>query len=213
MAAKKWSNVAVAMQSALAGTKTITSITLANPAVISSTAHGYSNGDYVLLSIQGMYQMDNKIVRVAGATANDFQAEGIDSTAFSAFSSGTAAKITFGTSITSATSMNVSGGDFAFIDVTTIHGNQRAQIPGLPNPLTFTFDNLWDPSDAGQVAMKTASDSQGTRCFKFTFGTGGAILLFNGYVGFAGAPAGSAQDKVTSPAVITQFGSATTYAS
>jgi hypothetical protein len=209
----KWSNVAVAMQSAIAGAKTITAITQANPGVASSTSHGYSNGDFVLIEAQGMYQVNNKVVRVAGVTSDTFQLEGVDTTLYNAFSSGTAKKLTFGTTITSATSMNSSGGDFAFIDTTTIHDVQKSQIPGLPNPVTFTFDNLWDPADAGQTAMKAASDAAATRAFRFTFGTGGPIVTFTGYVGFTGAPGGTAQDKVTSQAVITQFGRPTNYSS
>jgi Phage tail tube protein, TTP len=211
MAVKKWANVAVAMQSALAATKTITAITLASPAVVTSTAHGYANGSYVLLSIQGMSQLDNKVVRVANQTANTFEAEGIDSTLFTAFSSGTAALITFGTTITSATSMSATGGDFDFIDTTTIHSNVKSQIPGLANPLSYTFDNLWDITDVAQIAMKTATDSQAQRAFRFTFGTGGPIMLFSGYVGYTGAPTGNAQDKVTASAVITAFGTPTYY--
>jgi hypothetical protein len=213
MAVRKWAGVAVAMQSALAATKTITGITKASPAVITSTTHGYANGNYVLLSIQGMSQLDNKVVRVANQAANTFEAEGIDSTLFDTFSTGTAALITFGTTITSATSMSASGGDFDFIDTTTIHVNVKTQIPGLANPLNYTFDNLWDLADAAQVAMKLASDNQAQRCFRFTFGTGGPIMCFSGYVGFTGAPTGNAQDKVTASAVITAFGTPTYYAS
>jgi len=61
--------------------------------------------------------------------------------------------------------------------------------------------------------MKTASDAQAQRAFKFTFGTGGPIMVFNGYVGFTGAPTGSAQDKVVAPAVVTAFGTPAIYAS
>ena len=60
-----WKNVAVAMQSALAAAKTITGITKASPGVVTSTAHGFSNGDYVFLSVSGMYQLNDKVVRVA----------------------------------------------------------------------------------------------------------------------------------------------------
>jgi hypothetical protein len=38
-------------------------------------------------------------------------------------------------------------------------------------------------------------------------------MVFSGYVGFTGAPAGNAQDKVTSSAVITAFGTPTYYSS
>lgn len=216
---RKWANVAVAMESAAAATKTITGITKAAPGVITATAHGYSNGDFVLLDISGMYQLDGKVVRVCNVATDTFQAEGpsggtgIDTTTYDTFSSGTASKLTFGTSITTATSMAGTGGDFDFIDVTTIHTNVKAQIPGLSNPITYTFDNLWDISDAGQIAMKSATDAQSQKAFKFTFGTGGPIMVFSGYVGFTGAPGGNAQDKVTSSAVITAFGTPTYYSS
>lgn len=211
--ARKWSNVAVAVQSALAAAKTITAITKASPGVVSSTAHGYSNGDYVLLSVQGMFQVNNKVVRVASVATDTFQLEGVDTTDFDTFSSGTAQKITFGTSVTSATSLTASGGDFDFIDTTVIHDNAKTQIPGLPNPLAYSFENIWDISDAGQIAMKAASDAQDMRAFKFTFGTGGPIMVFAGYVGFSGAPTGQAQQLITTPAVITAYGTPSYYAS
>lgn len=217
MAVTKWQNVAIAMQSALAAAKTITAITKASPGVVSSTAHGYSNGDYVKITAQGMWQINARVFRVCAVATDTFQLEdvsggtGLSTAAFDTFTSGTAEKITFGTSITTATTMNASGGNFAMIDTTTIHANQKAQVPGLPDALSMSFDNLWDPTDAGQSAMKAASDAQAQRAFRFTFGTGGKIMTFNGYVGFAGAPAGSAQDKVTTQAVITCEGTPTYY--
>jgi hypothetical protein len=111
------------------------------------------------------------------------------------------------------TAVSASGGDFDFIDTTTIHVNVKTQIPGLANPLSYTFENLWDISDSAQAAMKTASDAQAQRCFRFTFGVGGPIMLFSGYVGYTGSPTGNAQDKIVSPAVITAFGRPTYYAS
>ncbi len=210
---RKWANVAVAMQSALAAADTITAITKANPAVVTATAHGLSNGTYVLLTVQGMWQLDKKVVRVANQTANTFECEGIDSTLYETFSSGTAEAITFGTTLSSIATISASGGDFDFIDTSTIHSNVKSQIPGQANPLTYSFDNLWDMSDTAQLAMKAASDGQAERAFKFTFGSGGPIMVFAGYCGYAGAPTGNAQDKITSPAVITAFGTPTYYAS
>jgi len=108
-------------------------------------------------------------------------------------------------------SINVSGGDFDFIDTTTIHTNQKSQIPGAANPIKIDLNHLWDISDAGQIAMKNASDAQSQLAFKFTFGTGGPIMVFTGYVGFVGAPTGGAQDKITSPSTVTAFGTPSYY--
>lgn len=208
-----WKNVAVAMQSAIASAKDISAITKANPGVASSTAHGYSDGDYLLLEVQGMYQVNQRVVRVANKTTDTFQLEGIDTTNFETFTSGTAKKLTFGTSISSATTISASGGNFDMIDTTTIHQNFRSEMPGLPQPISYSMDHIWDSSDAGQVAMKAASDIQALRAFKMTFGTGGKILVFVGYVGFAGLPGGSAQNLITCQAVFTMNGLPTFYSS
>ncbi len=78
----------------LEGDKTITGITQANPAVVTSTSHGYSNGDEVLISgISGMTEVNNKRFLVADKTTNTFELQdkdGVDinSTSFSAYTSG-----------------------------------------------------------------------------------------------------------------------------
>lgn len=215
---RKWSGVAVAMQSALGAAKTITAIAKGATATVTAT-HDFSAGDYVVFTVQGMNELNGRVFRVLSvSTTVSFVIEGasaasLDTTNYGTFTSGTCNKITFGTSITTATSMSASGGDFDFVDTTTIHDLVKTQTPGTANPLSYQFDNIWDASDAGQIAMKTASDAQAQRAFKFTFGTGGPIMVFNGYVGFTGAPTGSAQDKVVSPATVTAFGSPTYYAS
>jgi hypothetical protein len=206
----KWSNVAVAVQSALAAADTITGITKANPGVVTATAHGLNDGDYVLLTVQGMHQLDGRVVRVAGKTTDTFQLEGVDTTSFDTFSSGTAEAVTFGTTLATATNISASGGDFDFIDVTTIHDNVKKQIPGLANPATFTFENIWDVADAGLVALKSASDSQARRCIRYTFANG-QKLVFSGYIGASLLPTGSAQEVVKTSVVITMFGKPSVY--
>lgn len=215
---RKWSGVAIAMQSALGTAKTITAIAKSTTATVTAT-HDFSAGDYVVFSVLGMSELNGRVFRVLSInTTVSFVIEGtgsasLDTTNFGTFTSGSVQKITFGTTISTATSMSASGGDFDFIDTTTIHDLVKSQTPGTANPLSYSFDNIWDVSDSGQIAMKSASDAQAQRAFKITFGSGGPIMVFNGYVGFTGAPTGSAQDKVVSPATITAFGSPTYYAS
>ena len=201
------------MQSAIAATQAITGITKANPAVVTIVGHGYADGDIVFLEVQGMRQLDQKVVRVANKAADTFECEGIDSTLFDTFSSGTAAKLTMGTSISTATNISASGGEFDFIDTTTIHDPQKSQMPGLPSAISFSMDHIWDADDTGLLAMKAASDVQAKRAFKFQFGSGGQILYFAGYVGCTMLPGGQAQGLVTTSAVITMNGTPTYYAS
>ena len=78
----------------LEGDKTITGITQANPAVVTASSHGYSDGDEVLISgVVGMTEVNGKRFLVADKTTNTFELQdkdGVDinSTSFTAYSSG-----------------------------------------------------------------------------------------------------------------------------
>lgn len=207
-----WKNVNVQMQSAIAADIKIDSITKASNGVVTTdSVHGLTTGDFVMLKdIQGMWQVNERVFKVTSLTGSTFSL-GVETTEFDDFISGNMAEITYGHTITTATNISSSGGDFDFVDTTTIHENTRSQIPGLPSAITFSMENLWDPNNSGQVAMKQASDAQSMRAIKFQFGVGGAILVFTGYVGFAGLPGGSAQDKVTTQAVFTMNGTPSYY--
>ena len=210
--ATKWSNIAIAIQSAIAAAKTITALTKASPGVATSVAHGYTTGDFVLLSVQGMSQVDQMVARIIVLTLDTFSLEGINTTLFDTFTSGSAQKLTFGTTLTTAVSISASGGDYSFIDVTTIHDNVKKQIPGIANPATFSFESIWDVSDAGLIALKEASDAAAQRAVRFTFANG-QKLVFTGYIGASMLPTGSAQDIVKTAAAITMFGKPNVYAS
>ena len=207
--AKVWKNVDVKMQSAIAAAKTITAISKASPAVVSCTGHGYSNGDIVFVLAEGMFQVDARVFRVSDVATDTFKLEDENSTEYDDFISGTVAKVTLATNVTTATTISSSGGDFAMIDKTTIHANTRSEMPGLPNAISYTMEHIWDPSDAGLKAMKVASDLQQRRVFKFTIGD--SIVLFAGYVGCTLLPGGQAQDLVKTTSVFTLDGTPSYY--
>lgn len=86
-------------QIALAATN-ITAITKASPGVVTSNAHGYSNGDRVVIAgVGGMVQLNNLEYIIAGVTANtytltDVLGNAINTTTFTTYNSGgTAEKI------------------------------------------------------------------------------------------------------------------------
>ncbi|MFN3912248.1 ubiquitin-activating E1 FCCH domain-containing protein [Hyphomonas sp.] len=64
--------------------KSITGITKANPAVVTSNGHGFANGDTVWIkSVSGMTQVNDKAFTVANVTANTFQLSGVKSSSYS----------------------------------------------------------------------------------------------------------------------------------
>ncbi len=61
------------------GNKTISAITKANPAVVTATSHGYSDGDFIIISsVAGMNQVNNRTFKVANKTTNNFQLQDVD---------------------------------------------------------------------------------------------------------------------------------------
>lgn len=212
--AQVWSGVAIAMQSAIAASKTITGITAATPPVVTSTAHGYANGTYVLIeAVAGMTQVNNRVFRVANQAANTFELESVVGAGFTAYASGGTAKaITFGTSLGTVKGLTGSGGEAKKIDTTTVHDTADQQVFGNTSPLEYQFENVWDTADAGLIAMQTASTLKAERAFKFTFASG-QIMACNGTVSASGAPVGSAQDLVTTPSNISMKGTPTYYTS
>lgn len=69
--------------------KTITGATKANPVVITSNGHGFSNGDVVWISgVNGMTQINNKAFVVASKTTNTFRLSGVNGSSYNSYSSG-----------------------------------------------------------------------------------------------------------------------------
>jgi tail tube protein len=207
-----WKKVGVSMQSVIGADVTIQSISKASPGVVGATAHGLLDGEYALLTVVGMSQVNNRIVRAANKTVDTFEMEGIDSTLFDTFTSGKLNKLTFGTSFGTFLDVTASGGEAPDIDTTTIHDDQASAIPGLPAASVFSFNSLWDGADVALQAAKSASDISAKRGFLIAFANGQKYLI-NGYISCTLNPAGSAQEKVTTPVKITSNGLSTTYAS
>lgn len=216
MTARVWSGVGVAIQSALASALTVSGVTKASPAVLTySSGSDPSDADIVLLSsFLGMYQLDGRVVRVdnPNSGSNTFELEGVDSTLYDTFTSGNAQVITFGTTLSVATGVSVSGGEFEFADTTTIHGNTRSRIPTVASPLTLNFTCQWDPADTALAALKIASDSKAQRAIRITFADGAKFYAY-GYVGFAFVPTGNAQELVTTNLTFECQGRPTAYSS
>ena len=76
-------------------TKAITAITKANPAVVTVTSHGYSNGDHIWInSVGGMTEVNARRFTIANVTTHTFELSGVNSTNYTTYTSGgTAAKV------------------------------------------------------------------------------------------------------------------------
>ena len=70
-------------------TAEITVVAQTNPAIVTTTAHDFNNGELVTISdVVGMTELNGNTYTVANVKANTFELQGIDSTAFTAYTSG-----------------------------------------------------------------------------------------------------------------------------
>lgn len=214
MTIKTNSGLKLFMESAIATAKTISGITKAAPGVVSSTAHGFTNNDIVLLEVQGMVELNGRLFKVVNVAADSFQlagvdgSTGIDTTLYNTFSSGTAKKVTLGTSITGVQEFTFSGGDIKTVDTTTVNDLVDTQIVVGAAAQAADLTMQWDPSSAAQQAMIAAFQTRANKGFKVMW-PDGAFVLWYGTIGYTGAPGGGKQGVTTSPAKITMLGGLT----
>src|SRR4249919_4185505 len=100
--------------SAVGSALTVTVATNANPCVMTSTAHGLSNGDYVIVT-SGWSRTTDKVFRVANITTNTFELEGHDTTSTTVYAAGSGTgsvkKVTTWTQITQVLGVTSQGGE------------------------------------------------------------------------------------------------------
>jgi hypothetical protein len=209
------SGLVLSMQSAIAAAKTITAATNAGPGVLTSVAHGFVDGDIVLLRVSGMIQVNERMFVIVNKATDTFQlkntvtgAVGIDTTNFGVFTSGTAEKLTLGTTIPGAQEFAPSGGDIKFVGTTTVSDTVDKQIVVGATAMSYSMTMQWDPSDTAQIAMLDAFTTRTSKGFRITW-PNGRYAMFFGSVGYAGLPGGGSQGVTTSPAAVSMNGSAT----
>ena len=157
--------------------KTITGATQANPVVVTSTSHGYSNGDEVIISgVSGTTELNGKSFLVASVTANtfalqDIDGNNIDGTAFTAYSSGGQATRVYEIATPYLTAelfeLDVAGNaDVMYI----VHANHA------PRKLTRVADTNWTLA----TFVRTADPFPSAGNFP------GAVAFYEGRLGYAG---------------------------
>ena len=184
MAARLPDGAIVSLATTMGTAKTVSAITNASTGVATSTSHGFTDGDLVIMS-SGWSNLDNRIVRVDNSATNAFDIEGVDTSSTTLFptgsGTGTATEITAFTQITQIMGFATTGGDQQFATYSFLEQNFETQIPTISSAQTITIDIADDPSLAGYIALKAASDARATRGLKIAM-PDGSFILYYGYV-------------------------------
>ena len=162
------------------GAKTITAITVGNPAIVTSTAHGLSDGDVVTIAaVAGtMSTTLNSTSRViSNVTANTFALLDFDSTGLTYTSGGTATPVTY-TKVNGVLSFSGLDGAASDLDVTDLDSTSMEYINGLIDEGKFSFEAKRIVADNGQIAMIAARASGAVTGLKLTL-PDAAVASFN----------------------------------
>lgn len=190
MAARLPDGAIVSLATTYGSPKTVSAITNANPGVASSTAHGFSNGA-ILSMVSGWSNLNNRVVRVAGAATNAFNLDGLDTSLTTLYpagsGAGTATEITAFTQITQIMGFTTSGGDQQFTNFSFLEQDFETQIPTIRSAMSIAIDIADDPSLAGYAALKAAADARAVRALKIAM-PDGSFILYQGYVSFNETP-------------------------
>ena len=123
--------------------KTISAVTKANPAVVTSNSHGYSNGDHVWIAgIVGMTRLNGRRFTVASSTTNTFALTGENSSNYDAYSSGGTASKVYEISTTFTEAMLY---DLQFTQSADVMYIVQESIP--PRKLSRTGHTSWTLAD------------------------------------------------------------------
>ena len=162
--------------------KTITAISLGNPTIITSSTHGFANGDVVTLAgLTGAdaATLNGQVVSVRNVTTNTF-AVYIDTTGKTITAAGTATSTTF-TNIVNVRSFSGFDGAASEIDVTNLDSLAKEFRLGLVDQGQFTMELDYDNSNAGHIALRAKQVSGILSNFKLTLPNSN-IITFNAYV-------------------------------
>ena len=146
---------------AVVAAKNITAATQANPCVLTSAAHGLTDGALVkLAAIGGMTQLNGQVAVIQVLTANTFALLGVDSTGYTAYTSGGTATGVL------AKAINVTGfsgfdGQSGEIDVRDFDSGSTEFLGGLADAGQVTLNVQISDTDDGQNARRASQRAGG----------------------------------------------------
>jgi len=174
-----------------AAAKTVTIASNADPALLTSAAHGYVDGDELLFT-SGWEDADATIWRGDQQTADTLQLLGLDSTDTTWFPAGsgigTLQKVTGWLELAQWLDIQTNGGDGRTVSIEPISRRNAISMPAGFNPTDITLTFGHDQALTSQQALIDASRGLQKRAFKAVI-AGGMTGYFYGNVSMSEMPA------------------------
>ena len=165
--------------SAYATPKTVTIVSNATEAVVTSAAHGYANGDVVEIT-SGWGRINRRVYEIGAVTTDTFKLVAQDTTNLTFFpvglGVGTVRKITAFQQITSITSAASSGGDAKPVEFKYLESDVAYTINDGFSATSYNLEMDADAfSTAGYAALKSLTEVQTDTCLKMTTRNGARV--------------------------------------
>ena len=197
----------------MAGAKTITVATNANPCVMTSVAHGYSTNDEILLTT-GWEDATDSVYKITVLTADTFSVSGLDTTNTSIFAVGsgvgTAQKLSTWLDIPQVLTISASGGDARFTDISPLAKRNSIKVPTGFNATSVTMSLGHDAAQANYITMLGIARNLSKVAIKMVI-SGGAVTYGYGYMSVSETPKLNVNQANTVDAALTILGRTVSY--
>jgi hypothetical protein len=176
------SNVTVEVQQTLGSNLAVTAITKANPGVATLMSHGLTTGDVIVFNVTaGMVELDGQACRVIVDSSSAFQLEGVNTTNYSTYTSGTANEVTAFQTLSSAQNISMPNPAPTRVDITTLINKVKQYTYALPDAPDGSISGLFNPGGTAEGLIFTATQNNAEMVFRISF-AGGQKTVFNSNV-------------------------------
>lgn len=192
---------------------TITSISNANPAVVSATAHGFVEGDIIALT-SGWTRLTGRGFKVGTVTTDTFTLVGVNTTSTQAYptgvSAGVAKSVDTWVNIPQITEVASSGGEQQFYQFGFLEENEDRQIPTTKSPSTLTLTVADDPDQPFVLVVEAADELKEERLQRLNLVNGDQII-YNSIASITNTPSLTRNQIMTRTITLAQQGRVTRY--
>ncbi len=193
----------------------VASISNANPAVVSAAAHGFLEGDVIVL-VSAWSKLTNRAFRVGEVTTGTFELEGIDTTNTQLFptgagaGAGSAREVTSWVQVAQITEVAFSGGEQQFLTFAFLEDTDEKQIPTSKSAVSMTLTVADDPEQPFVPVVEAADLDVQPRVQRLNL-VNGDIILYNSIATISSTPTLNRDELMTRDITLSLQGRITRY--
>lgn len=174
----------ISIASTYSDSKTVTVATNANPCVMTSTTHGFTDAD-ILEVRSGWSQLDQRILRLDAPATDTFALEGFNSSDTAKYPAGggigSVRKITAWTQITQILESTSQGGEQQFANYGFLEDSKERQLPTVKTAESIVLSIGDDQTLPWYDIMVAADEDRLPRAIRVRLPSG-ATIYYNAYV-------------------------------